>query len=255
MNSNKREYEEEMEIDLLELFHVLLRKWWLIAVCAVAGAGIALGITVGLITPMYESNAMLYILNKTTTVTSLADIQMGSELTQDFTVIATSKPVIDAAAERIQEEEGIAFTRQQILDMVTVSNKSDTRILVITATDANAEYACMVANAVAEETADRMAEIMKSDPPTTVESAEVSAVPASPNVVRNTAMGFLIGIVAVCGILVIRHLMNDNICTEEDVERYLDLPVLASIPYIKERERRSGDKSRQLNRTVGKKNE
>ena len=248
MNTNRNEFDEEVEIDLLELFHVLLRKWWLIAICTIAGAGIAFGITVGVITPMYESNAMLYILSKTTSVTSLADIQIGSELTQDFTVIATSKPVIDAAIERIEKEEDITFTREEILDMVTVTNESNTRILTITATDANAEHACMVANAVATETADRMAEIMKSDPPTTVESAEVSPEPASPNILKNTVLGFLLGFVLICGILVVRHLLNDNVRTEEDVEKYLDLPVLATIPYIRERERRSGNKSQQLKR-------
>ena len=34
---NKREYNDEMEIDLLDLFHALLRKWWLIAICAEIG--------------------------------------------------------------------------------------------------------------------------------------------------------------------------------------------------------------------------
>lgn len=254
MNNDRREYEEDLEIDLMELFHLLLSKWWLIAIAAAAGAVAAVGITVGLITPLYESEAMLYILNKTTSVTSLADIQIGSELTQDFTVIATSKPVIDAAAERIREEENVTFTREDILDMVEVSNRSDTRILVITATDPDPEHACMVANAVAEETAERMAEIMKSDPPTTVESAEVEEEPASPDVLKNTVLGFLIGLVLMCGALTARHLLNDNIRTGEDVEKYLGVPVLVAIPYIKEREKKTGDKKRQL-KTVGEKHE
>ena len=127
MNKN-REFEDEMEIDLGALLHVLLRKWWLIAICAFMGGIIALGITAGLLTPMYQSNALLYILNKTTSVTSLADIQIGTELTADFEVIATSKPVIDAAIERIKEEEGKSFTRKDILEMLQVSNKTGTRI-------------------------------------------------------------------------------------------------------------------------------
>ena len=167
---NNKEYDDEIEIDLGALFHVLLRKWWLIGICAIMGGVIALGGTALLITPKYESKAQLYILNKTTSVTSLADIQIGSELTADFEVIATSKPVIDAAIERIQEEEDKTFSRKEILDVLTVVNKSGTRILEVKAIDENPADACIIANAVAEETADRMASIMKSDPPTTVES-------------------------------------------------------------------------------------
>lgn len=81
------------------------KKWWLIVICALIGAGLALGSTILLITPKYQSSAMLYILNKTTSVTSLADIQIGSALTADFEVIATSKPVIDGAIETLKKKK------------------------------------------------------------------------------------------------------------------------------------------------------
>ena len=233
---NNKEYDDEMEIDLGALFHVLIRKWWLIAICAIMGGVIALGGTALLITPKYESKAQLYILNKTTSVTSLADIQIGSELTADFEVIATSKPVIDAAIERIKEEEDKTFSRKEILDVLTVVNKSGTRILEVKAIDENPADACIIANAVAEATADRMASIMKSDPPTTVESAEVSEKPVS--LLKNTAIGILLGILLVCGVLTVRFIINDNIKTEEDVEKYLGLSTLAIVPYVKGKDKK-----------------
>ena len=95
-------------------------------------------------------------------------------MTADFEVIATSKPVIDGAIESLKKEEGKTFTRKEIANMLSVTNKDDTRILVITATSENPQDACIVANAVAENTATKMGEIMKSDPPTTVENAEVT---------------------------------------------------------------------------------
>ena len=235
---NKREYNDEMEIDLLALFHALLRKWWLIAICAVTGAAIAIAVTSLLITPKYESKAMLYILNKTTSVTSLTDIQIGSALTKDFEVIAKSKPVIDGAIEQIQETEGRTFTRADIYGMLSVSNQADTRILEIKTTSEDPQSACIVANAVAEQTATEMGNIMKSDPPTTVERAEVEATPVSPNLMKNTAMGFLAGALFVCAILVIQFLMNDNIQSEEDIEKYLGLTTLVAIPYVKKRDRK-----------------
>ena len=217
---NNKEYDDEMEIDLGALFHVLIRKWWLIAICAIMGGVIALGGTALLITPKYESKAQLYILNKTTSVTSLADIQIGSELTADF------------------EEEDKTFSRKEILDVLTVVNKSGTRILEVKAIDENPADACIIANAVAEETADRMASIMKSDPPTTVESAEVSEKPVSPSLLKNTAIGILLGILLVCGVLTVRFIINDNIKTEEDVEKYLGLSTLAIVPYVKGKDKK-----------------
>lgn len=244
---NERQYleNEEMEIDLIELAHVLLYKWWLILLVALSGLVIAVGYTKFAVTPMYESSAMLYVLSNTTSVTSVADLQIGSAITGDFEVIATSKPVIDKAIQTIKKEEGKKFTRSKIQGMISVENKEDTRILVIKAKSADPEDACMVANAMLEATAERMSEITKKEPPTTVEMAEVSKTPVSPSLKKNAVLGFLLGAVLVCGILVVRFLLNDNIKTEEDVEKYLGASTLVSIPRVKGRVEKKGDKKQQ----------
>ena len=87
--------EEEVEIDLLELFQVLLGKIGIIILSLVIGAALLFGGTKFLVTPQYSSTSMIYILTKTTSVTSLADIQMGSQLTKDFAILATSRPVVN----------------------------------------------------------------------------------------------------------------------------------------------------------------
>lgn len=225
-----RSENDEIEIDLGALLGALLKKWWLILAAAIAEAAAAVLVTALAIAPKYQSSSMLYILSKTTSVTSLADLQLGSELTADFEVIAKSKPVLDAAAEKIASEDGKEFTREEIDRMISVANQADTRILVITATSESPTDACLVANAVAEATAEQMAYIMKSDPPTTVEQAEVSENPVSPSVKKNGALGFLAGFVLLCAVLTVRFLMNDRIRTEEDVERYLGVPTLAAVP-------------------------
>ncbi len=224
---------DEIEIDLGSLIRVLLHKWWMFVAGGVIAGLIAIIVTLVLLTPQYESKSMLYILSKTTSVTSFADLQLSSGLTADFEVIATSMPVIDGAIEKIQEEDGVTLTRKEIQRMISVSNTSDTRILVITAQDADPTRACIVANAVASETADQMAYIMKSDPPTTVEEAEVSVEPISPSLPKNTAVGILAGILLVGVYLVIQFIRNDNIKTQEDVEKYLGLSTLAVIPLEK----------------------
>lgn len=104
------EYLDETEIDLQELFYVLLKNWVLIAISTVLVGVLALGYTIFLVTPQYKSDAMLYILTKTTSVTSLADLQLGSELTEDFAIIATSKPVIDGAIDTVEREHNIELT-------------------------------------------------------------------------------------------------------------------------------------------------
>ena len=67
-------------------------------------------------------------------------------------------------------------------------------------------------------------------PPKIIEEGQVPTQKSSPSNTRNAALGALLGLVLTCGITAMQMILNDTIQTEEDVERYLDLTVLASVP-------------------------
>ena len=52
----------------------------------------------------------------------------------------------------------------------------------------------------------------------------------SPSNTKNALIGAFAGFALVCGIIVLEVLMNDTIRTEDDVDKYLDLTVLAMVP-------------------------
>ena len=226
-----RQREEEMEIDLLELFHAMLQKAWLIVLLLVLGAGIALGATKLLITPLYTESSQIYILTKTTSVTSLADIQMGAQLTSDFAVLAKSRPVV----ENVIDDLNLDYTYGELVQQITTENPSGTRILKITISNEDPELAKELANAFADETAERVAYVMTTDKPKVVEEAVTPKAPSSPNVIKNTMLGGMLGAVLAMGIIVLLYLMNDTIQTEEDVRKYLNLHTLAAVPMEKRR--------------------
>ncbi|MGE9963616.1 YveK family protein [Fusicatenibacter saccharivorans] len=229
MNAQKVQPDDEMEIDLLELFQVLLQKAWVIILCMVIGAGLAFGGTKMLLTPKYSASSQIYILTKTTSVTSLADIQMGAQLTVDFEVLAKSRPVV----EEVIDELNLDYTYEELVEMITTQNPSDTRILKMTVENEDPNLAKEIANAMAEVTAERVAYIMTTDKPKIVEEAVTPEKPSSPSTVKNTALGGILGAVLAMGIIVIIYLMNDTIQTEEDVRKYLDLNTLAALPLEK----------------------
>ena len=222
----------DIEFDVLELFMVLLRRWKMLLLGVVAGGLIAAGL-VSIQAPVYKSQAKLFILSETTSITSLSDIQIGSELSADFTEIAMTKPVIDTAIASVEEEYGYELTRADVKEMVSVSVKNDTRILIFTATSEDPELACAIANAMSDATAQQIAETMKSDPPTTVEEAEVETTPIDNGMSKYVAVGAVIGLVIMALIFLVPYLMNDSIITKEDVEKYLEEGVLVVIPLDK----------------------
>lgn len=246
--------EKEMEIDLLSLFFFLLQKWKLLLLGAVIGAVVAGGITF-LQTPMYESTSTLYVLSKTTSITSVADLQLGSELTSDFTEIATSKPVVDTAIETLKNEENIKLTREQVENMMSVSNKADTRMLTITVTSDDAKLSYLLGKALTSAAVDQMASITQTDKPTIVEHPEIAKEPVSNNLTKHLAIGILIALVLVGGFYTILFITNDRIQSEEDVETYLETSVLGVVPIDKELEEstRSEEKEEKLRKKKHKK--
>lgn len=216
---------DEVEIDLLELLHALRRKWAALVAGLLIGALAAGLFTKFLITPQYQASAMIYILTKTTSVTSLADLQIGSQLTVDFETLATSRPVVDEVRKKLNLED---ISYDKFVDMLTISNPTDTRILKITATHPDPKTAMEIANAMADSTADRVAEIMVTDRPTIAEEAVLPTKPASPSLPKNTAFGGVIGFLLVAAVVIARFLLDDTIKTEEDVQKYLQLNTLAA---------------------------
>lgn len=227
MNQNANIHENaDDEIDLLELFYALRHRIWMIVLAAILGGGIFGAYSRFVLVPQYQSTAMLYILSKETTLTSLADLQIGSQLTQDYKIIVVSRPVLEEVIENL----GINLTYDQLKGKITIENPSDTRILSITAQDADPVIAKSIADTVAETASQYISDIMEMVPPKMIERGVIATQKSSPSNAKNALIGAFAAAFVVCGLIVLEVIMNDSIVSEEDVARYLGLPVLAAVP-------------------------
>lgn len=217
-------YEEE--IDLMRLVYALFRRIWLILIVAVICACGAAGYTKFQIAPTYTSTSAMVVLTKETTLTSLADLQLGSQLTKDYTVLITSRPVL----ENVIDNLGLKISYKILKRQISIQNPEDTRILYISVTTEDAQQAKAIVDELAKVSSEFIGDTLEITPPKIIEEGEVAAVKTGPNLTKNTLIGFIIGVLIVCAIIVVLELLNDSIQSEEDIERYLELPVLASLP-------------------------
>lgn len=218
--------EDEIEIDLLQLLRALKKRLLLVILAGIVSGGLSGAFSMFVLTPQYTSTAMVYILSKETTLTSLADLQIGSQLTKDYRIIVTSRPVIEDVVRRL----GLALTYEEMLEKITIDNPSDTRILSIRAQDPDPYLAKSMADAVARTSSEYIGDIMEMVPPKIIEDGVVATEKSSPSNSRNALIGAFLGMLLVCGITVAGVVLNDTVQSEEDVEKYLGLTVLASIP-------------------------
>ncbi len=217
---------DEIEIDLLEIAQLLLRKIHYIIITTIVCGAVALLITLFFITPQYKASSMIYIFTQTTSITSLADLQMGQQLALDFEILATSHPVLDA----VIQELSLDATAEQLLNTVQVYNESGTRILELIVENPDPQLAADISNAWSIALSERVADIMNTDAPAIAVTAIAPKNPDSPNTLTNTAIGALLGLLISAGLIVTLHLVDDTIKTKEDIEKYLHITVLAAIP-------------------------
>lgn len=217
---------QENTIDLLELFYVLKKKILLILMAALIGGCIGGAYTQFFMTPVYSSTSSMLVLSKETTLTSLADLQLGANLTSDYTVLIKSTPVLEQVIENLNLDMTVAELKAQ----VSINNPSDTRILEITVQNTDASMAKTIVDEIANVSSDYIGDKMEVVPPKIIEVGKIATVRTSPSVKKNTMLGFLLGLVACSGIIVVYAVMDDTIKTEEDIEKYLGVSVLAKVP-------------------------
>ena len=218
--------QDEDTIDLLELALGLLEHWKLIAVTAVTGAVLMALYTFFLVTPMYKATATIYVVSRNDSVLNFSDLQVGSELTSDYIKVFEMWEV----HEKVISNLDLDYTYTNMASMLSVTNTSDTRMLDITVTNPDPEEAAAIANEYADVGAKYIWEKMKTDEPTLMSSARVPENPFSPNKAKNILLGFVVGFVLACGVVVVRILLDDTYKTAEDIRKYAGLVVLASVP-------------------------
>ncbi|MGN0246825.1 MAG: YveK family protein [Lachnospiraceae bacterium] len=231
--------QEVTEIDLRELFYVLLGKLHVILLATILGIITGLFVSIVLMTPKYQSSTSIYVLNKQDDSTlTYSDLQTGTQITKDYTELVKSRTVMEKVINRLalnqtyEDMENISY--KELAEMVDVSNKTDTRIITITITDTNPVRARDIADAVREAAADHIKAVMDIQAVNVVDYAEIPQTAISPNVMKNAVIGGLLLFVLSCGIIVIFHLFDDTIKTPDDVEKYLSISVLGTIPFEEE---------------------
>lgn len=225
----KPQNDETVEINLWEIALYLFHWLWLLAVVGLVTAAIAFSYSAFILTPMYSSTTRVYILSKQgndDNKMTYSDTQLANNITKDFKEMIKSRTVV----ERVITNLNLNESYNSLSGRITVSNATDTRVVGITVKDADPKRAQMLANAIRDVAAEHIREVMDLEAVNIVDDANLPDSPSEPSKRKYTLIGFLIGVVGCAAVLILRFYLDDSIKTSEDIEKYLGLSTLASIP-------------------------
>ncbi len=227
-------HSDEIEIDLLEVIHVLLSRLWLILGAGLLVAAVCFAVSRFVLTPTYESTTKIYILNKSdSTTVTYSDVQMGTQLTKDYAELINSRYVLEKVISQLSLNE---MEYEELLDSVSVNTPTDTRIVSITVEHTDPAQAMNIADCIREVAGEHIQNVMDIDAVNVVEPANMPTEKAGPSVMKWTLFGGIAGVFLICAVILILYLLDDTIKSSEDVEKYLGLSTLALIPVAQEEE-------------------
>lgn len=222
---NANVYDDEIEIDLNEIFYGVKKRILAICIAGIIGGLAAFLITKLFITPIYTAENSMLVLAKESTST-LSDLQMGSQLTDDYDVLITSRPVLDTVIEKLN----LDMKYKELKAAISISKPNDARILVIKVENPDPQLAYDIVREVADEAAEFIGDMMEVPNPKIIDYGVVPEEKTSPSTMKNTAIGLFLGLMLSGGIVVLRAVLDDTIKSEEDIEKYLGLSTLSIVP-------------------------
>lgn len=222
MKSNK-----SLEINIGQLLAVLAEKWWVIVLSGIVAGMLFFVGTKMFVEPKYESVTKIFVLSQENgNYLTSTDLQVSSYLTKDYAELIKSRTVSEEVIERLD----LDLSPESVQGMIYVRLTFDTRVVAIVVTNSDPKLAQQLANEIREVSARQIVDVMGVQAVNVVDEANLPTSPSSPNVSKNTLMGCAWGILIAMALILIRHLSDDTIKSTEDIEVYLGLTVLASIP-------------------------
>ncbi len=223
------------EIDLKELIGMFLEKKFLIIFVVILFAILGAVYTTRFITPLYESSTSLVLVQTGDADTSLdsittTDITLNSKLVDAYAVVAKSKRVANKVLENLKLNMPIDDLRESI----TISSASDTQNLKVAVKHENPEEACKIANEVAEVFIEEVTEIYKVKNLYILDPAEVNTIPCNINLAKNIVIFAFVGAILVAGYILLVNMLDTTLKTDTDIEKAVAVPVLASIIFVDE---------------------
>lgn len=234
-NQNLIQSPEREGLNLWLVLRILLSKFYLLALAGILCAAAVFCVVKFLVTPTYESRVSFYVYNTADAASHSGtinnnDLLAAESLATTYSKILGSNSVLDAILEDLGPENTI--TRKELSRMVKASVVSDTQLLEVVVRSASPRFACDIAGAFARVAPTEIVRITKAGGVEVVDRPELASEQASPRVVFDTAVGFLIGVILASVILIVRMLSDTKIYLPEDVDQSAGATFLGEIPKI-----------------------
>ncbi|MFQ9309627.1 MAG: YveK family protein [Paraclostridium sordellii] len=220
----------EETIDLREYFHIIKKRAWIIALITILAMVTSGIISFFVLSPVYEANTTLIVnteQNKETNNMITGDqLNVTQKLTLTYGQIIKSRIVLDSVIKKLD----LNMDYEELEKKITVSPVKDTQIMSVIVQDTNPEEARDIANSIPKIFTKEVKRITKANSVEVIDKAITPEEPVKPNKVMNISIAAVLGFMIGMGIVFTLEYMDNKIKTPQDIEKYIELPILGVVP-------------------------
>ena len=226
------------EMDLQQIFFLIRRKIWLIVLYILVFGAAAYAISTYLIPPMYTATASLYVYNESTRTDEVStyDLNTSKQLVETYIVILKSNTVLDEVSRQLEGK----YSADEIREMLSASVINNTEAFEINITYEDPAVAQQIANAIVDVAPSEIIRVVKAGSVEVIDYAKLPTETSFPDVVQNTVVGLLIGLVLSILYVILRKMFDTVVHSEEDLVAAFTIPVIGVIPAMKNDEKSGG---------------
>lgn len=228
---------QEDTIDLLELFLILLHRWWVILLVTIAMGAAMFGYCVTTYVPHYTATAKMYVNNNSISIgasqvsITTSDISAAQSLVQTYSEILQTNLVLDQVSEDLAAQGYDGFSYEKLIGMISCGALHETEIFYIRVQDTDPQRAIDIVNTIVDDLPAQIALVIEGSSARTVDRAKTAHL-VNPGFERKIAMAALVGLVlSCCMILLFDYFLNDTLSSSEWLtSTYGKVPILGQVP-------------------------
>ncbi len=223
-------------LSIQQIAKVLIRRWWIIALCAIIGGSAAFTYSAYVVDPRYTSVGTLIVNNRreSSAIASIGvnDITAAQHLVNTYAIILKSNSFVN----RVKEKTGLEYSVAQIQNMVTYASMNETEVLAVGVTTLNREHSAIIAETILDLAPEEIEKYTDVASVQVVDHATLPKGPSSPNIPSNTLTGGMLGAIVPVLILLVLELLDTRVKSFVDLNNKYKLPILGVIPTAVEKE-------------------
>ena len=222
--------EETKEINISGLVKDLIKRAWIIVLCAAVFAAATLIYTVNFVEPTYKASVTLYVNNNSdagSSAVSSSNLAVALQLAKTYVNIIKRDRVLDKVVEKAQLT---SVTADDIREMLSAEVVDETEMFQVSIVSPNPKMSADIANAIAAIAPEEIHQIIEGSNAKVVDYAKVPTARYAPNYVTNTILGALMGGVLAVLVTVVFLLSDNRVKDQEDLLQICQLPILGTIP-------------------------